>query len=268
MNTSSTLVGRYALPLFLILTPVISLAIPLFMPLTPGAIPLLLVLVPAILAVLLTALTEGRKGVGELLGKLLKWRIGAKWYAIAIGLALGVHLLMNVLALALGWIPAIRLNEWAVPQFIIIGIFIVFGAVMEELGWRGYALPKLLPNHSAVYAALFIGVSWGIVHLGLILPGQMNAGTDWLPTILSVAGLSVILTWLYVQTRGSLVILILFHAGQNYFVFLNGGISSTQQLVLMIGVVWVLALILVFLFGVNLKRTEIKESPVVPAPQM
>ncbi len=61
MNKKSTRIERYALPLFLILTPLISLAIPLFLPLPPEIAPLLMVFIPTLLAIFLTALTDGRK---------------------------------------------------------------------------------------------------------------------------------------------------------------------------------------------------------------
>jgi len=258
MNTNPTFIQRYALPLYLILTPLLSLALPLFLPLPTELVPLMMVFVPAIMAVLLTSLGEGRKGVVALLKKPFQWRIGFKWYAITLGLALVLRLTMSALAVLLGWISTIQLNSWSLPEFIIVGIFAVIGAVMEELGWRGYVLPKLLVNRSASYSALFIGVIWGVIHLGVILPGQMNAGAHWLPTILCIIGLSGILTWLYIQTRGNLVIPILFHAGQNYIVFLNGGITLDQGLWLLTIVTFVIVLILIFLYGVNMQRSSIK----------
>lgn len=257
MNTHRTLGENTAVALFFILTLCLSLAIPLFAPVAPEIVPLLMVLVPALLAMLLTALTDGRRGVSDLLKKLLPGHVGWQWYAIALGLAFGVRLGVSLLAAALGWTGAIELNAWALPQYIIIGVFIVFGAVMEELGWRGYALAKLLNRHSALYAALLIGVVWGIVHLGLTLPGQMNAGSPWLLTILYIIGLSVVLTWFFVQTRGGLAVPILFHAGQSYLTFLNGGISPDEQLALLTVEFIALALILVGLYGVNLRRGEL-----------
>jgi uncharacterized protein len=263
MNKKSTLIERYSLPLFLILTPLISLAIPLFLPLPPEIGPLLMVFVPALLAVFLTGLADGRKGVSALLKKLCQWRIGFKWYVIVFGLALALRLTMSVLALLLGWIPAIQINPWSPAKFIILGVFIMIGAVAEELGWRGYILPKLLTNHSAISSALLIGVIWGIIHLGLTLPGQMNAGSHWLPNILYIVALSVILTWLYSQTQGNLVIPILFHFGQSYFVFLNGGISLTQQLWLMTAIAAAISLVLLLLSGVNLQRDTAKKPVMV-----
>lgn len=262
MKTNSEFMELYFLTAFLIVTPLISLAIPAFLSLPAEVTPLILVFVPALLAVIFTAITEGRKGVGTLLKKLVQVRVGLKWYVIAIGLALGLRLAMSALALILGWIPTIQVNPWSLAEFIIIGLFTFIGAVMEELGWRGYALPRLLAHRSALLSALIIGIPWGIVHLGLILPGQMNAGTSWLGTILFLMGLSVILTWFFIHTRGSLVIVILFHAAQNYFVFLNGGIDLAQSMWLLTAVTLALALVLVILFGANLQRSLEKAASV------
>jgi membrane protease YdiL (CAAX protease family) len=265
MKTNSTPLERYSLLLFLILTPLLSLAIPIYLPLPVEATPLMMVFVPALLAVILTAFTDGRKGVGVLLKPLFQWRISLRWYAIALGLAFGLRLVMSALALLLGWIPTIQLNEWSFQEYIIFGVFTLIGAVMEELGWRGYALPRLLVKRSALLSALIIGIPWGIVHLGLILPGQMNAGTSWLGTLLCITGLSVVLTWFFVQTRGSLVIVILYHAAQNYFVFLNGGIGSARGLVLYTVVTVLLALVLCLYYGANLEHSPVKERVVVDA---
>lgn len=265
MKENSAFLDQYSLLTFLILTPLISLSIPLILPLSSELVPLLMVFIPALMAITLTALTGGRKGVDQLLRKLFQWRIGFRWYKIAFVIALGLRLSMSVLALTLGWIPAIRFNARSPAEFILLAVFIVIGAVTEELGWRGYVLPKLLAYRSGLFSALVIGIIWGAIHLGLILPGQMNAGTHWLPTILYIIGLSVILTWLYIQTRGSLVAPILFHAGQSIFVFINGGITPTQQLLLLVVVAAAASLLLILFFGVNLQRGPVQEPAIVDA---
>lgn len=265
MRENPTPIERYAWLIFLILTPLFSLAIPLFLPLPIEAVPLMMVFIPALLAIILTALTDGRKGVGALLKKLFQWQIGFKWFAIALGLALGLRLAMSVLALLFGWIPTVQLNDWSLQEYIIIGVFTLVGAVMEELGWRGYVLPRLLAHRSALLSALIIGIPWGIVHLGLILPGQMNAGTSWIGTILFLTGLSVVLTWFFVHTHGSLVIVILYHAAQNYFVFLNGGIGLKPSLWLLSAVTLALALALALHYGANLQRGPVVKPSAVGA---
>lgn len=262
MNKKSTSFEGYSLPLFLMLTPLVSLAIPLFLPLPPEVVPLMMVLVPALLAILFTALTDGRKGVGALLKKLFQWQVGFKWVVIALGLALALRLSVSLLAILFGWIPTIQLYPWSPQQFLVIGVFTLIGAFMEELGWRGYALPRLLVYRSPLVSALIIGIPWGILHLGLTLPGQMNAGMPWMATVVFIVALSVVLTWLFIQTRGSLFIVILHHAVQNFLVFLNGGVPFVQSSWLLATVTLVVALVVVLLFGPNLQRDPVK-NPVM-----
>lgn len=90
MNGKPVMSQAAALSVYILFTPLISLAIPLFLPIPVMGIALLMLLIPSTLAVLLTGLTEGRKGVGELLRKLLEWRIHLKWYAIALALPFGI----------------------------------------------------------------------------------------------------------------------------------------------------------------------------------
>jgi membrane protease YdiL (CAAX protease family) len=170
---------------------------------------------------------------------------------------------MSLLALLLGWVPAIQFRSWSPQQFLIIGVFALIGAVLEELGWRGYALPRLLAHRSALVSALLIGIPWAVLHLGLTLPGMMNAGTSWAATILQIIGLSVVLTWLFVQTRGSLVIVILYHAGQNFFVFFNDGLTPAQDLWLLAIVTTALAFVLTLLFGSMLQTSPAEKAALV-----
>jgi membrane protease YdiL (CAAX protease family) len=180
-------------------------------------------------------------------------------------MALVLRLTMDLLALLLGWIPSIRLVDWGLAQYLIIGVFTFVGAVMEELGWRGYVLPKLLERRSALVSALIIGIPWGILHISLTLPGQMNAGTSWLATVLFLAALSVILTWFFLQTRGGIAVGIVYHAAQNYFVFLNGGIPLAESLLLLTVVTGAIAVMLMFLYGPGLQRSPTRQPAVLDA---
>src|SRR4029078_11331948 len=83
-----------------------------------------------------------------------------------------------------------------------------------ELGWRGYALSKLLKAHSPLIAGLIVGVLWGSLHVALTLPGMINAGAPPLPTLLGLIGLSVLATWLYIRTNGNLLLTSLLHAAR------------------------------------------------------
>ena len=90
MTANATLSKQLALALYLVLTPLISLAIALFAPLPLMSIALLLLLVPSTAAILITLITEGGKGAAGLLKKIVQWRIDLKWYAITLALSLGI----------------------------------------------------------------------------------------------------------------------------------------------------------------------------------
>jgi membrane protease YdiL (CAAX protease family) len=226
MNTNSTFIQRYSLAIYLILTPLISLAIALFLPLPIELIVLLLLLTPSTLAVLLTALAEGRKSAAMLLKKLFQWRIGLQWYIVAIGLPVAIILFADVLAFLLGWSPIVQFRIPPSSQVITNFILIVLVAVLGELGWRGYALPRLLVHRSPLSSALIIGTLWGILHIGI---GLVD-GRPWLPTFLAPLGFSVVMTWLFVHTQGSLAMAMLFHFALDYSAqFMLYGITTEQE---------------------------------------
>ena len=261
MNTLSSFLERYALFLFLVLTILLSFAITplLSAAIAAGSLPpdvesFLVVIIPSLLAISLAGMTGGRKSISGLLAKLVHWRVSFKWYAIALAVALAVRLSMSLLALALGWIAQIQIRSWTPVQFLVFFVMLYIAAALEELGWRGFALPKLLARRSALFSALLVGIFWGTVHLALHLPGLMLSSFPWPATLIQLVGLSVVITWLYVNTQGSLVIASLYHAAQSFFVIVNEGIAGPQQ-------AWLLAIgnialvsILILLAGPALKR--------------
>ena len=261
MNALSAFFERYSLILFFVLTillsyaitPLLSYAIRLQI-LPPDVESSLVVLVPSIIAIFLAGMTGGRKGVAGLLKKLVQGRVRFKWYAITLIVALAVRLSVSLLALVLGWIPRIQIRSWTPAQFIAFFVLLYIAAALEEVGWRGFALPKLLAQRSALFSSLLIGVLWGTVHLALHLPGLMLSAFPWPATLIELIGLSVIITWLFVNTGGSLVIASLYHAAQSFFVIVNEGISGPQLSWLLAISNLALVLILVLVSGPALRR--------------
>ena len=261
MNTLSSFLERYALFLFLVLTILLSFAITplLSAAIAAGSLPpdvesFLVVIIPSLLAISLAGMTGGRKSISGLLAKLVHWRVSFKWYAIALAVALAVRLSMSLLALALGWIAQIQIRSWTPVQFLVFFVMLYIAAALEELGWRGFALPKLLARRSTLFSALLVGIFWGTVHLALHLPGLMLSSFPWPATLIQLVGLSVVITWLYVNTQGSLVIASLYHAAQSFFVIVNEGIAGSQQAWLLAIGNSTLVLILILLAGPALKR--------------
>ncbi|MGH2524393.1 MAG: CPBP family intramembrane glutamic endopeptidase [Anaerolineales bacterium] len=114
----------------------------------------------------------------------------------------------------------------------------------RKLGWRGYALSRLLKNRSALFASLVVGVLWGLVHLALHLPGMPNESLPGVLTVFQLIGLSVLITWFFIQAGNRIVLTSLFHATQSFFVIVNDGITLSQQIWLM-AAVWSAAAVIV-----------------------
>ena len=172
--------------------------------------------VPSLLAIVLTAIVLGRGALRKLLGRLLIWRVDPRWYLVVI---------LGPLALAGGMValntfvggPALSLSTplLGVAFFLAFSIF-PGSALGEELGWRGYALPRLQSGRSALSASLILGVIWAFYHLPLFFTGQAFRSPSLLvPFVLSGLALSVILTWVYNSTGGSLLLVVLLHAAAN-----------------------------------------------------
>src|SRR5512134_1510497 len=251
MRTLTLLIKRHVLVIFCTLTISLTFAATL-LPLPGEVIPVVMVFIPALMAIALSALSEGTVGVRSLLAKLAQWRISLKWVVIALALAFIIRLAVSLIAIGLGLISTIQLRPGGAAQYVILAVIFFVFAIPEELGWRGYALPKMLEQYSPLIAGLTIGVLWGSLHLALLLPGMMNEGAPPLPTVLALVGGSVLFTWLYVNSGGSIVLTTLFHAAQSFFVTLNEGVILEQQSWLLAGVYLVLAIILAAITGPNL----------------
>jgi uncharacterized protein len=186
------------------------------MPAAPGFLLTLLgSWVPSTVGVLIVAVLHGEQGVRTLLGRLLKGRVGLRWYLAVLVLPLLVPLGLGVSILLGGATPAVDAT--------IVGVLVLFAfsifpgsALGEELGWRGLALPRLQADHSALSASLVVGALWGSWHLPLWLTGTESHPISLYPAfVVTVIAASVIITWMYNSTGGSLLIVVLYHAAAN-----------------------------------------------------
>lgn len=174
---------------------------------------------PAVAAVLMTGLDSGRQGVWALLRRLVLWRVASKWYLTALLLpvvvrsaALGALYFFGRFALDLSLSPWHEL-VW------LFGLMLIL-VPLEEIGWRGYALPRLQISHSPFWASMIVGVMWSFWHLPLMwISGSYQETRSPLSYMLvftlTLLPTSVLFTWLYNQTRGSLLLVSLFHASIN-----------------------------------------------------
>ncbi len=266
MNTHTSRIKRHALLIFCTL-PIALTFVATRLPLPGEVVSVVMVFIPTLIALGLTAMADGWGGVQALLGKLAQWRVRPTWIVIALALGLVLRVTMSGIALLLGLIPAIYLRPWSPIQLALFAVMLFLFALPEELGWRGYALPKLLSKHSPLTTSLMIGVLWGSLHLALTLPGMIYAGAPLLPTFLELIALSVLMTWLYIQSGGNILLSSLFHAAQSFFVIVNDGIPLEQQAWLMAGVYLAMALVVAIVAGPRFARTsvapEIRDAPPV-----
>ena len=173
-------------------------------------------------ALIMTALTLGKGGVIALLKRFLIWRVGGKWYLVAFLLVPSLNLLGVVLNAALSSQPidfstvlAYKIFGSSANLVILILPYLLFDAVTngEEMGWRGYVLPRLQAKHSALASSLILGVIWGLWHL----PTFMAPGTtgSFALVVVDTVAKAVFLTWLYNNAQGSLLLTTLAHASWN-----------------------------------------------------
>jgi membrane protease YdiL (CAAX protease family) len=202
-------------------------------------------------------MTEGRSGVKALWRKLAIWRGGVKWYLVALGLPVVVGLAAVALAAALGSTTATQIGAFA-PFSLLMFVF----AAGEEVGWRGYALPRLLVGRSALSAGLIMGALWFAFHVPLFLPGQFFASDPLVPTLIVFLAQSVLYTWLYQHTRGSVLMATLFHGATNASGFLYAGMGQVQFRELTALLWGAAAIAIVLIAGPNLTR-----KPVAPAEE-
>jgi membrane protease YdiL (CAAX protease family) len=172
------------------------------------------VFAPGIVAICLTARADGLAGVRTLLSGMLRWRVSARWYLFAIGYMAAVKLLAAV---------AYRLILGAWPAFSPVPWYALLAAVAfstpfqagEEIGWRGYALPRLASRLGLGPASVLLGVLWAAWHLPLFVSASDKTGQPFVPYLLSVTALSVAMAGLYWRSKGSLLLTMIMHAAIN-----------------------------------------------------
>jgi membrane protease YdiL (CAAX protease family) len=222
--------------------------------------------VPSAVAILLTALTLGKTGTGRLLRQLLIWRIGSPWYLLLLAPTVLVVGAITVVAVVNGG-PTARL---AVPlgSAVITVLFMTFpgSASGEEIGWRGFALPRLQSVRTALTASLILGTLHALWHLPLWLRGLPDMPPTLYPAFaIQVVALAVIYTWIYNST-GSLLLVVLFHTATNApltLVLIPLGIDDyALPYWIMAGVTVLAAIIMVAVYGpANLSRHQRRQQP-------
>jgi len=228
---------------------------------------------PFLAALLVLALTEGKSGVMGLLRRMVRWRVGLQWYAVALLLPIVVILAaaaLNVFLLGAQRTSSVAdLGGWSSFLLLFLLSLLIPGlaGTWEEPGFRGYALPRLQFRYSALIASLILGVLWAFWHLPFVVTGEHI----WIDATLFIIEWSIVYTWLFNNAKGSVLIVMLFHAMNNTFSSafesqMFSGADSVNQAWLRLALWGVVAIVLVIVYGSqNLSRKHLKQvEPVQP----
>lgn len=174
---------------------------------------ILAVYAPAIAALLLVTIRSGFSGLGRFLARLFLWRASPWWHVFLI---LGFPVISFAGALIKGnALSAPMFTEPLLALMPAIGFMLILGP-MEEIGWRGFALPILQRHLTPFWAGLVLGVIWAVWHLpAFMLSGTPQAAWGFLPFFLGSLACSLILTALFNDARGSILLAMLFHFQMN-----------------------------------------------------
>jgi membrane protease YdiL (CAAX protease family) len=178
---------------------------------------------PSFSALIVTGITSGIPGMKRLLSGFAHWNVGFKWYFWA------AFLILGPLAISLIYKLIMRSSSGFLPDAPLTSMLgtIVFtffsGPIAEEVGWRGFALPRLQKKYSALKSSLILGVLWCCWHTPLFFTtGATQMGIPFPIYLVLVLTITIYLTWLYNNTNGSLVITVLGHFCYNLTGFLTG----------------------------------------------
>lgn len=221
----------------------------------------------------MTWLTLGKDAMATLFKRFFLWRVNWKWYLTAIVL---LPALQFVSVLLTAWLtevpmdfshPTVRdIVPLSTPLYVLVIPWFIFEMLTngEEMGWRGYILPRLQARYSALASSLIVGALWGVWHLPKIAGGGIGGGRSLAWYVIAHVALAVLYTWLYNNTRGSLLLVTLFHAsGNTAGMFLpvsfavTGGIAENIMIVLYV----IAAIVVAFTAGSGrLSHTEEKQA--------
>ena len=223
-------------------------------------------------SLIMTWATLGKEAVITLLKHYLIWRVDWKWYLVAFFLIPG----LNYLAILLNaWITKTPIDFTKVLAYEIFGPsanllllvvpFFLFDAIAngEEMGWRGYVLPRLQAKHNALIASLILAIVWSVWHIPKFVTHWDTATFFWF-TADEIAK-AILMTWMYNNTRGSLLLVTLFHASFNTAGLLlpiaNNLTDTNMSMRALISSLEIFAAILIVVYtgAERLSRTEPKQ---------
>ena len=209
---------------------------------------------PALAAVIVQRALVGKKGTNFWFRSLWRWKAGVRWLVVSVTLPAVLLLAESVVERVLGLTASGIVSQRTAG--LVFGAFVIalVSNPWEEVGWRGFALPRLQKDHSAFFATLVVGILWALWHLPLFFWAEnpMSQYPFLLWSVNTIAE-AFIYTWLYNSTQGSVLAVALYHVLNNTYGALLGSGSIPARLVVTV----TMAAILLGAHGTqNLSRGE------------
>jgi membrane protease YdiL (CAAX protease family) len=223
---------------------------------------------PTVAGLLLTGLVGGRAGYRDLLSRLRRWRVGLRWYAVALLTAPVVNAAtLVVLSLtSTAYVPDIVTSSDRLSPLLLGlggGLAVAF---FEELGWTGFAMPRFLARRGVLRTGLIMGVLWGIWHLPLFA-GNAGLAAGFSPVLLMAALLfawlvpyRVLMVWLYSRTQ-SVLLVMLMHLPivVGAYAFMDASLSAQEAFISLVAygaALWAVVGMVALASGGRLTQTE------------
>jgi len=175
---------------------------------------------PALAGILTIAVTQGKPGLKDLFRRLLFWRVSLRWYLLILILWPLVSIAGDSLyaqfthqAIRFGW------NGWSQTMNWLAQAPILAFWASEEIGWRGFVLPRLQSRRNGLVSSMIVGTIWALWHLPMFFMGNSPV-VYWI----FMVSISILLTWIMNNNRGSLFLAVFFHAWINIY----GGIQADR----------------------------------------
>lgn len=177
---------------------------------------------PSVAGILCTILLSGASGLRELIGRLIRWRVRGRWYAAAL---FSAPLIQGSVLMALSfsaplYLPPIITSSERADLLLPAIAYGIVGGLMEELGWTGFAIPRLREQFNVLTTGVIVGVVWGVWHmLQMWWVGSTSFGevapavflpAYFLTAIAALTAYRVLMVWVYDRTR-SLFVAVLMH---------------------------------------------------------
>jgi uncharacterized protein len=213
------------------------------------AVPFLLLMPgPLHAALIVTAVTGGKSGAMALLRKLAIWRVGWGWFATALLLAPVVCVTPAYLNMAFGAPNPTMALLAALPTMLMMFAIRLLnpldGPMQEELGWRGFALPRLQERHPELVASAILGVLVVIWHAPLVFLGMLPAYA-----LFGTFAFTIVFSWLFKNVKGSVLMTLVAHAADGLVLtdYLGLNAADAARQIMMMVALWIVAALLVVL---------------------